>query len=56
MKVKVFFRPLQKYIYYLCYVCVYSCVLCALGGQQRALDPLKLELQMVVSHSVSAGT
>lgn len=27
----------------------------ALGGQKRALDPLKLELQMVVSCHVGAG-
>jgi hypothetical protein len=25
------------------------------GGQKRALEPLKLELEMVVSHSVGPG-
>lgn len=25
------------------------------GGQKRALDPLKLELQTIVSHHVGAG-
>lgn len=38
-----------KYIYiYLCITCVPG----ALRGQKRVLDPLKLELRMVVSHCV----
>lgn len=56
-------RPLQKYICHLLYERVYSwmyvCAPCACStheGQQRALDPLKLELRAVVSHYVSAGT
>ena len=49
----------------MCFVCMHICVphvcLCAthmagsLGGQKRALDPLELELQMVVSSQVGAG-
>ena len=34
------------------------CTMCfpgAHGGQKKASDPLKLDLQMVVSHCVSAG-
>jgi hypothetical protein len=38
---------------------MYLCTTCAsgpLGGQKRVLDPLKLELQTVVSCHVGAGT
>lgn len=34
------------------FVCTYVCVL---RGQKRALNPLGLELQKVVSHHVGAG-
>lgn len=37
------------------HVCAASCVcLVARGGQKRVLDSLELELQMVMSHHVSA--
>jgi hypothetical protein len=35
---------------------VYHCVPGACEGQKRALDPLKLELWMVVNHRVVLGT
>lgn len=37
--------------------CVYrvACMPGACGGQERAMDPLELELQVVVSHCVRAG-
>jgi hypothetical protein len=37
---------------------VYMCTMClpnACRGQKRESDPLELELEMVVSHHVSAG-
>lgn len=43
------------------YLCIYLCTTCmptactTTGGQQRVLDPLELELQMVVSHCVGTG-
>jgi hypothetical protein len=36
-------------------VCVWACVPGAQSGQKRELDPLELELQMVVSCFVGAG-
>ena len=36
-------------------VCVYTmCVLDALAGKEKSLDPLELEIRMVVSHHVGA--
>ena len=44
---------------YGCFCCMHICVplacLPALYGGQKTLDPLELELQMVLSHSVDAG-
>lgn len=40
------------------YVFMHVCLSCACGsqeGQKRALDLLKLELQMVVNHCIGAG-
>jgi hypothetical protein len=41
---------------YVCmYVCIYTrCMHGTCGGQKRKLDPLKLELLIVVSHHVSS--
>ena len=36
------------------YICA-PCVCNAYRGQKRASDPLKLELQTVLSHNVGAG-
>lgn len=35
-------------------MCMYVCVTCALGGQNRVLDPLELDLWITVSHHVGA--
>jgi hypothetical protein len=35
--------------------CMCSTCMPGAGGQKRALEPLKLELEMVVSHSVGPG-
>ena len=43
---------MYEYFYLYIYMCVYLPV--AHGVQKRALDPLELELQMVVSHHVGA--
>ena len=41
---------------YFAFMCVHVLCECGTsGGQKRALDPLELELQMVVSHHVAAG-
>jgi hypothetical protein len=40
------------------FICLHVCAACVCStyrGQKRALDPLELELQMVVSHHVCAG-
>lgn len=34
---------------------IYSCVMCAYRGQKNVLDPLELEIQVVVNHHVSPG-
>jgi hypothetical protein len=51
----IFMCTLPKYFneYFACmYLCL--CEQCC-EGQKRLLDPLKLELQIVVSHNVSTG-
>lgn len=45
---------------YECFACIYECVLYAVHaipwkGQKRVSDPLKFELQMVVSHHINVG-
>ena len=49
------FKHLKK-IYFLCVciACLYDCVPDSLASWKKALDSLKLELEMVVGHQVSA--
>lgn len=52
------FQPLKKksliFLLYEYSACIHVCVTSACGVQKRAEYPLKLDLQMVVSHHVSA--
>lgn len=34
---------------------IYSCVMCAYRGQKNVLDPLEVEIQVVVNHHVLPG-